>query len=348
MRVSRSCFIAAALAALAAGCGSPQAAPAGAPDAVAVASNTAAQVPGPGTPAIAEPTGFTVEQVPESAASLPPFPMFAVPDGLTSILDDGDKDIGFDRQHVIAGDRIVAVEGRVFHDAFQLQPREGRRYSEIEFRRNYENAITALGGAKISTVQFTGPVVTAFGGREAVEEHFLGACVARGCAIDTYLIRSAGKEYWINVSTGRIPLHGYVTVLERQAMKQSLGYLSADEMKAALDARGRVALYINFDFDRATLRPDATPAVEEIARLLRADPALRLSIEGHTDNVGAAARNRTLSAERAEAVRAGLVARGVAADRLTTRGMGADHPLADNSDEAGRAKNRRVELVKVA
>lgn len=314
------------------------------PDAITAPSD----VPLDGAPALtAAPAGFNVDQVPPSTATLPPFPMFAVPEGLVSIFDEKDKLTSFDRQHFIAGDGIVAVEGKVFHDGFQLQPAEGRRYSELEFQRNYENAITALGGRKISTVQFTDPVVQAFGGREKVEEHFKGACVAEGCQIATYLIRQGDKEYWINVTTGRVPLHGYVTVLERQAMKQSLGFLSADDMKSALDDKGRVALYVNFDFDRATLRPDAGPTIDEVAKLLRDNPDLRLSIEGHTDNVGAAARNRTLSTERAAAVRQALIGKGIAADRLTTKGFGADKPLTDNATEDGRAKNRRVELVRV-
>jgi len=80
--------------------------------------------------------------------------------------------------------------------------------------------------------------------------------------------------------------------------------------------------------------------------LLQDDPALKLSIDGHTDATGAAERNRTLSKERAEAVRAALLAKGIAAERLSAQGFGPDKPLADNGSEEGRAKNRRVELVK--
>ena len=256
-------------------------------------------------------------------------------------------DGGADLANLVAGDRIVAQEGRVFHDAFVLEPRTGRRYTAVEFHRNYENAIRALGGMKISETQFTAPVVAAFGGRPAVEAHYKGACVATGCQNESYLIRQGDQEYWINVSTGRIPLSGFVTVLERQAMTQSVGFLSADQMEQALDADGRVALYVNFDTDRATLRPDADPVINEIVALLRANPDLRLSVEGHTDDTGAAGHNRTLSAERAAAVRAALVAEGVAGDRLTSQGFGSSQPLVANDSDANRARNRRVELVRI-
>jgi outer membrane protein OmpA-like peptidoglycan-associated protein len=117
-------------------------------------------------------------------------------------------------------------------------------------------------------------------------------------------------------------------------------------MKKEIDARGRVALYINFDTDKATLRPDAQPVIEEINKLLSADPALKLSIEGHTDNTGAPAHNQQLSTARARSVLGALVGLGVDPARLQSKGFGQDKPLADNATEDGRAKNRRVELVK--
>src|SRR3546814_2078172 len=94
----------------------------------------------------------------------------------------------------------------------------------------------------------------------------------------------------------------YVVVVEREAMTQSLGFLDAAAMKQAIDRDGRVALSVNFDIDKATLRPDAKPVIAEIHALLDANPSLELSIEGHTDNTGDAAHNRSLSADRARAV----------------------------------------------
>ncbi|MCY7354255.1 MAG: OmpA family protein [Lysobacter sp.] len=289
---------------------------------------------------------FDPASVPESTATLPPFPFFKDPEGLKSTFDDKDRHKNFDREHMIAGDKVVAVEGKVFRDRFQLTNPEQREYSDIEFQRNYANAITELGGVEVSRVQYTDAVHKAFGSRDAVDKHYHGTCASDGCENHTYLIRQGGKEYWIQVSTGAIPLHGEVVVLERQAMASKLAFLDAAAMKKKLDADGRVALYINFDTDKATLRPDAAPVIEEIAKLLQDDTALRLSIDGHTDSTGTAARNRDLSKQRAEAVRDALVAKGIDTARLGAQGFGPDKPLADNKDESGRAKNRRVELVK--
>jgi OmpA-OmpF porin, OOP family len=249
---------------------------------------------------------FDPASVPESTATLPPFPFFKVPEGLATVFSEKDRNINFDRAHMLAGNKIVAIEGKIVHDKFQLTNPDQRQYTSIEFQRNY------LGGVRISQTQYTGEVVDAFGGREAVDKHYYGTCAGDyGCENHTYLIRQGGKEYWIQVSTGAIPLHGYVIVLEREGMKQSLGFLDASAMKQAIDADGRVALYINFDVDKATLRADAQPVVAEIQKLLDADPALKLSIEGHTDNTGTAAHNQELSTARARSVLGALVGLGV-------------------------------------
>jgi OmpA-OmpF porin, OOP family len=315
------------------------------------AEPVAEAAPAPTAPAEvapAAPTEFDPVSVPESTATLPPFPFFKTPEGLNTVFAEKDRNINFDRAHMIAGNKIVAIEGKIVRDQFQLTNPDQRQYTSIEFQRNYENAIRDLGGVRISQTQYTAEVVDAFGGREAVDKHYYGTCAGDyGCENHSYLIRQGGKEYWIQVSTGAIPLHGYVTVLEREGMKQSLGFLDASAMKKAIDADGRVALYINFDVDKATLRPDAQPVVAEIGKLLGADQALKLSIEGHTDNTGTPAHNQELSTARARSVLGALIGLGVDPARLQSKGFGQDKPLADNASEDGRAKNRRVELVKI-
>jgi len=235
-------------------------------------------------------TDFDPASVAESSATLPPFPFFKAPDGLSSVQDEKTRNSSFDREHMIAGGKVVALEGKVSRDLFPLDNPD-RPYSALEFQRNYENAIRDLGGTKVNGVQFTDEVNNTFGGRDAVDAHYHGICAGTDCENSTYLIRQGGKEYWVLVSTGAIPLHGAVVVLERQGMASKLGFLDATAMKKAIDKDGHVALHINFDIDKATLRPDAKPVVAEIDKLLSADPTLKLSIEGHTDNTGTAAHN---------------------------------------------------------
>jgi OOP family OmpA-OmpF porin len=301
------------------------------------------------TPAAAPAAEFDVSSVAPTTASLPPFPFFKDPEGIKNNLEGPDAMKSFDRHGFLAGARYVTKEGREALFQYNLEnPDTGRSYSEIEFLRNYENAIASLGGRKISAVQFTPEVVAAAGGREQIEKHWAAASPpVPEAEHHTYLLRTADKEYWIHVSTGGIiPPMGFVTVLEKQGMASSLTFLDAAAIKKELDAKGRVALYINFDTGKSTLRPDAQPIVAEVNKLLVADPALKLSIEGHTDNVGSADLNRELATNRARSVLGALTALGIEATRLASSGFGPDKPIADNSTDEGRAKNRRVELVK--
>lgn len=116
-----------------------------------------------------------------------------------------------------------------------------------------------------------------------------------------------------------------------------------------LAANGRVATQgIYFDTGSDRLRPESTPTLKEIGTMLKDHPDLRIAIEGHTDNVGQAATNQTLSEKRAAAVRQHLVeSYGIEASRLEASGFGATKPVAPNETPEGRQSNRRVELVKL-
>ncbi|MCX8111880.1 MAG: OmpA family protein [Bacteroidia bacterium] len=100
-----------------------------------------------------------------------------------------------------------------------------------------------------------------------------------------------------------------------------------------------------FDFDKAELKPESEAELLEVVRLLRMNPQWRVEIEGHTDSIGSAGYNQALSQRRAEAVRAYLIQQGISPERLTARGYGSSKPIADNRTEAGRALNRRTELL---
>lgn len=140
----------------------------------------------------------------------------------------------------------------------------------------------------------------------------------------------------------------YVLIAEGKPMDTGLVTLDANALQRSLRDGGKAVVYgIHFDFGKADVRPDSKPQLDEIAHVLAADPSLRLKITGHTDNVGGADYNRELSRRRAQAIVAVLGRDyGIAADRFSAAGMGADAPVASNDSEDGRAKNRRVELVR--
>ena len=153
-----------------------------------------------------------------------------------------------------------------------------------------------------------------------------------------------GQTIWMGLYTQENEIQ--LTVIEEKAFEASMKPPEASALKAALDKDGRVALYVNFDFAKATLKPDAAPVIAQVLKLMKDNPTLKLSIEGHTDDIGAADYNTKLSQARAAAMVSALVAQGITADRLQSAGFGEDKPIADNNAPDGRARNRRVELVK--
>lgn len=138
-----------------------------------------------------------------------------------------------------------------------------------------------------------------------------------------------------------------VDVIETAVVETGLVAVTAEKIAAGLDANGRVVLDgLYFDTDKATLTPESAPALAQIARFLASRPQLDAFVVGHTDNTGALAHNRTLSEARARTVVDALVRdHGVARARLEAHGVGPLSPVAINATDAGRARNRRVELV---
>jgi outer membrane protein OmpA-like peptidoglycan-associated protein len=138
-----------------------------------------------------------------------------------------------------------------------------------------------------------------------------------------------------------------VDILEKTSMEDDLISVNAIEMQNSIRQNGKVTLYgIFFDTDKSDLKPESKPALEEISKLLKADPQLNLYVVGHTDMQGSFQHNMQLSEKRAAAVIADLIkSDGVAASRLTPVGVGPSAPVSTNKSEKGRKLNRRVELV---
>jgi len=155
---------------------------------------------------------------------------------------------------------------------------------------------------------------------------------------------TSGADHW-TVPVGRVGVR--LDIIEPKAMAARMVTVESAEMATEIRKNGSVSLYgILFDTGKADLKPDSAQALQEIGKLMASDAKLKLLVVGHTDTVGAFDSNRELSQRRAKAVVAALVAeQNVAAARLQSFGASYAAPVASNAAEAGRAKNRRVELV---
>lgn len=212
----------------------------------------------------------------------------------------------------------TTVEGR-FTEILYAKEEGAAEPSRVQLQRNVENAITKIGGT-----------VT---GKDDDGQLYLK-------------VAKDGREVWAH-------LDAYVTfqyrlmIIEKEAMKQEV-VASAAALGAGIKSEGRIAVYgITFDTGKADLKPESESTLVEIAKLLKAQPSLKLHVVGHTDNVAGIDLNLRLSQARAEAVVHALATKhAIAPVRLRPQGVGPVCPVASNDTEEGRAKNRRVELVK--
>jgi OOP family OmpA-OmpF porin len=227
------------------------------------------------------------------------------------------EEIEFDvRKIPTAKASAVPVEGRVWHIVYYLN-KDVPKVSDVQILRNYQNAIRSLGGSEIYSDK----------GRTS------------------FRLESGGREYWVELWTSYA--NGYqLFITQVGAMAQGVT-VNAASLASDIRATGHAAVYgILFDTGKAGIKPESAQAIAEIAKLLQNDAALQLYVVGHTDNVGSVESNLRLSDERARAVLDALVAKGVAAARLRAFGCAQFAPVAPNDSEEGRAKNRRVDLVR--
>lgn len=221
----------------------------------------------------------------------------------------------------IAQGKTETVEGRYFKVIYYAnsgitQP------SGLQITRNYVNAAKALGGKAVYEFED--------GGTQYAVVH----------------IPHKDADILAEVSGANNGMY-HVNLIEKQRMAQEVR-TTALVLGNDIKTTGHATVYgIYFDTGKAIVKPESDAALVEIAKMLKADPTLKLNVVGHTDNVGGMDSNMKLSMARGEAVVQALVARyGIAADRLKGYGVSSLAPVASNDSDAGRAKNRRVELVK--
>lgn len=222
--------------------------------------------------------------------------------------------------------KLETVEGRYTELVYNLNDGQPRA-SSLQILRNYQAAAKAAGGSVEGDWRHGDVDLSAYGGGERAS---------------TLRIKKGSSEVWVFVRSEEDGPYS-VTLVEREAMRQDV---VANELLDRINQDGYVALYINFDTAKATIKPDSLATVDEVAKMLKAAPDLKLEVGGHTDNVGKPDANQKLSEARAQSVMKALADRGIAAARLTAKGYGDTKPVADNRSEEGRAKNRRVELSK--
>ncbi len=219
------------------------------------------------------------------------------------------------------GTKIISKEGNKSTARYDFNFESGQsKPSCLQILRNYEAAAKKIG---------------------AVTKY-----LSAGEGLAVFELVKPDSDTWIKIETaGNDNSDSYtITVLQIEAMKQEI---SSNDILTALKTDGHISLYINFETGKSTIKGESQKTVDQLAEMLKASPEIKISIEGHTDNVGTPAANLLLSQNRATAVVKSLVALGISNTRLSSKGWGQTKGITDNKTEEDRAKNRRVEIVKL-
>lgn len=215
------------------------------------------------------------------------------------------------------------IEGNVTTIEYsRKEDTDGKLPSWFQISKNYENALTKIGGKKVYS----------------------------DLERSTFHVTGNNKDVWISLELNSsdadgVNVYSFVAkIIEIEAMKQEI---LATDIFEKLSAEGHIALYITFETGKSDIKAESQKVIDEMAEMLKTNASLKVSIEGHTDNVGTPAANKTLSEARAKAVMNALIAKGIDKARLSSKGWGQEKPIEDNKTEEGKAKNRRVEIVKM-
>lgn len=229
------------------------------------------------------------------------------------------KESEFNSYGFIGGDKKkVSIEGHKYYLEYKLN-KGAAEPGELKIRRNIQNALKKIGGKVVFDDNFN--------------------------RVSTIVLHKGGKESWVEVRSYN-PMYR-ITIVEKETMKQEV-VADAAAMGNDISATGHVPVYgIYFDTGKSEIKPESDAAIAEIAKLLKSKGSLKIYVVGHTDNVGSFDANMKLSKDRAASVVKELSGKyGIAAARLKPYGVASLSPVASNDTADGKAKNRRVELVK--
>lgn len=234
--------------------------------------------------------------------------------------------------------KLMPLEGKVTYIHYEMP----KSVSPLQVFRNYQSSLRRSGFSDLFTCDrpCTTENLSNFQGLMKARQLYLNYSTD-----NQYLAAQRNNTYvslWVNDGGA------FLFVVEKEKLDDGLMAVTGESPIAkALGADGKVDLYgFQFDNGKAVLRDGSKPTLQELGKVLQDNPGLNVEVVGHTDDVGGADGNQRLSEARAAAVAEALSrSYGIAAPRLKTRGMGQTVPLAANTTEAGRAQNRRVEII---
>lgn len=292
-------------------------------------------------PEATQASNFNLNDIALSTADIGDFPFINLPKGLEA--RKGAIQKNFDVCFFPINGTMTPFEGKLYKA--DVTAVRGEEYSQRYFEKSMEDYLLSIGAVKI----FDGEITKDEFERYNKQDPNKGGSGDMGYwdqNIKFWIIKTQDKgnvyvQYTSDNAGGRL------NVLQEEAFKQTITKVTADDIAKDLIEKGKSILYINFDVDKSNVTAEGQEVVTQIVAALKNDKSLKIAIEGHTDNSGDATHNKKLSNDRANAVMNSLITNGIAKDRLSAKGFGTEKPLVANDSDENKAKNRRVELVKM-
>ncbi|EDP95316.1 OmpA family protein [Kordia algicida OT-1] len=290
---------------------------------------------------------FSWDNISESTFDIGVYPYITPPKGMkvdknTSRTESYD----FHKLEMFNGKSFFDIEGRV--DKMGIMMDGNKEWNQYYFDKSIKDYLNSIGAQLIFEGKIPNELVNQKGAnvndRYAYFNNFYVGDIVNS-PIRMYALKTPTKRIGIQVYSDVVSAQ--IGIVESKEFEQTIEKITAEDIINEINSNGFISLHINFDTGKSRIKADSYEIISEITKMLKTNPNLKISIEGHTDNAGDESYNMKLSKNRAKSVLMALVDEGIDESRLKSDGFGQTKPIGDNTTDKGKAKNRRVELRKI-
>ncbi len=286
---------------------------------------------------------FNWDDIVESTVDIGAYPYISPPNGM--IVDkDYSNSYDFDKLEFFDGHSFFILDGKV--ERMKIKMKGDKEWQEYYFKKSVSEYLKSIGAHLLFDGQIPNEITQNWGDNpNAVYAHmhefYAGDVV--NYPVSLYVLKTTNKKIGIQVSLSSKS----IGIVENSAFQQTIEKIQADAIFKAIEKEGLATLHINFDTGKSRIKAASYEIINEIVKMMKSYPDLKISIEGHTDATGDTKANLQLSESRAKAVLLALTDEGINASRLQSKGFGQERPIDTNNTEEGKANNRRVTLRKI-
>ena len=290
---------------------------------------------------------FSWDNIPVSNKDIGAYPFITPPKGMivnenTSSTESYD----FHKLEMFDGKSFFDIEGRV--DKMGIMVDGDKEWNQYYFDKSIKDYLNSIGAQLIFEGKIPDELVNLKGATvndryTYFNNFYVGDIVNH--PIRMYVLKTSTKKIGIQIYSD--VANAQIGIVESKEFEQTIEKITADKIINEINTKGFATLHINFDTGKSRIKAESYEVISEISKMLKTNTDLKISIEGHTDNVGDEESNIKLSKNRAKSVLMALVDEGIEESRLKSEGFGQTKPVGDNTTDEGKAKNRRVELRKI-